>query len=295
MALWGTADSLYSVGTVTVNYTAETITGSGTSFTAAGISTGDVITIGAGGTYGSAVISGITSATLISIATTQYLSGAPISGVAYSISERPVYTLEDTNFATITGTGNSSSTNRVYGVDIHEQTANTATGSQYAAAHAGWVGIHTYIDMHGNLRVKSEVLVALSGITTNVDATISAAGDADDDAVLPDRYITITSQPTNRVGIATTVATTFAVSATATPDAALSYQWQFASAVGAAYTNVTTGLLGGLIYTNPTTATLGIAATTTTANRPNGYYFRVNITADGGATQTSDAARLTYA
>ena len=295
MALWGKADGVFSPGTVTVNYTNKTITGTGTSFRAVGVTTGAVITIGAGGTFGNAVISGITSETQISIATTQYLSGAAIAGIAYSISQKPVYTLEDTNFATITGTGNSASTNRVYGVDEFEQTAATQSGSQYAAAHAGWVGVHTYIDTHGNLRVKSEVLVAMSGISTSALGTYTATGDADDDAVYADNYITISAQPSNSVGIATTVATTFAVTAAANDSAALSYQWQFSTAVGAAFTNVTTGLLGGLIYTNPTTATLGIAATTTTANRPDGYYYRVNITTAAGAAKTSDTARLTYA
>jgi len=295
MALWGKADGVFSPGTVTVNYTNKTITGAGTSFIAVGVTTGAVITIGAGGTFGNAVISGITSETQISIATTQYLSGAAIAGIAYSISQKPVYTLEDTNFATITGTGNSASTNRVYGVDEFEQTAATQSGSQYAAAHAGWVGVHTYIDTHGNLRVKSEVLVAMSGISTSALGTYTETGDADDDAVYADNYITISAQPSNRVGIATTVATTFAVTAAANDSAALSYQWQFSTAVGAAFTNVTTGLLGGLIYTNPTTATLGIAATTTTANRPDGYYYRVNITTAAGAAKTSDTARLTYA
>lgn len=295
MALWGKADGIFSPGTISVNYANKTITGSGTSFRAVGVTTGATITIGAGGTFGNAVISGITSETQISIATTQYLSGAAIAGIAYSISQKPVYTLEDSNFATITGTGNSASTNRVYGVDEFEQTAATQSGSKYAAAHAGWVGVHTYIDTHGNLRVKTETLVAMSGISTSALPTYSATGDADDDSVYADNYITISVQPTALVGVATTAAQSFAVTAAANDSAALSYQWQFSTAVGAAFTNVTTGLLGGLIYTNPTTATLGIAATTTTANRPNGYYFRVNITTAAGAAKTSDTARLTYA
>lgn len=295
MALWGKADGIFSPGTISVNYANKTIIGSGTSFRAVGVTTGATITIGAGGTFGNAVISGITSETQISIATTQYLSGAAIAGIAYSISQKPVYTLEDSNFATITGAGNSASTNRVYGVDEFEQTAATQSGSKYAAAHAGWVGVHTYIDTHGNLRVKTETLVAMSGISTSALPTYSATGDADDDSVYADNYITISVQPTALVGVATTAAQSFAVTAAANDSAALSYQWQFSTAVGAAFTNVTTGLLGGLIYTNPTTATLGIAATTTTANRPNGYYFRVNITTAAGAAKTSDTARLTYA
>ena len=295
MALWGKADGVFSPGTITVNYTNKTITGAGTSFLAVGVTTGAVITIGAGGTFGNAVISGITSETQISIATTQYLSGAAIAGIAYSISQKPVYTLEDTNFATITGTGNSASTNRVYGVDEFEQTAATESGSKYAAAHAGWVGVHTYIDCENQLRVKTEVLVAMSGISTSALATYSATGDADDDAVYADNYITISAQPTALVGVATTASQSFVVTAAANDAATLSFQWQFSTAVGAAFTNVTTGLLNGLIYTNPTTATLGLAATTTTADRPDGYFFRVNISTAAGAAKTSDTARLTYA
>lgn len=290
MALWGKADNLFSPGTVTVDYAAKTITGTGTSFRSAGISTGTVIVIGAGGTLGQAVISGITSETVVSIATTQYLTSG-IVGAAYTLTQKPVYTLEDSNFATITGAGNSSSTNAVYGVDEYEVASNVATGSKYAPAHAGWVGIHTYNDNQGNLRVKTEVLVAMSGISSNTPATYTATGDAADDAVFPDRYITFTTQPSNRVGIVTTSNTTFTVVATATPGAALSYQWQYASSVGAAYTN----LSNNLIYSNVTTATVGIASTSVTADRPDGFYYRVVATADGGATATSNAARLTYA
>lgn len=171
MALWGTADSILSTGTVTVNYSNKTITGSGTTFTNASV--GDVISIGVGNTYGEAVISGITSDTLISIASTQFLSGEPISGIAHTVSQKPKYTLHDTNYGPA----------EVYGVDINE--VGVAATTQYAVAHGGWVGIHTYVDTHGNLRVKSEVLVAMSGITTGI-ATANIPGDANDDAVFPD-------------------------------------------------------------------------------------------------------------
>lgn len=284
MALWGTADSIYSPGTVTVNYTNKTITGSGTSFTAATV--GSVISIGAGTTFGEAVISGITSDTLISIATTQYLSGAAISGVGYTISQKPVYTLEDSNYSVA---GAASTINAVYGVDPTEAASNINT--QYKVTHAGWVGIKTYVDNAGNLRVKSETLVAFSGITTGT-AAYGTLGDAADDAVFPDRLITITSQPSNRTGILTTASTTFSVTAEATPTASLSYQWQYSS-TGIAYTNLTNSGL----YTNTTTATVGIASTTVTADRPDGYYYRVVVsTANGDATPvTSRRARLTYA
>jgi hypothetical protein len=290
MALWGKADNLFSPGTVAVDYATETITGTGTSFRAAGISTGTTIVIGVGGTYGQAVISSITSETVISIATTQYLSGAAISGVGYTLTQKPVYTLEDSNYD-LTPTTSTGLSNAVYGVDEYEAAANAATGSKYKVAHAGWVGIHTYVDQHGYLRVKSEVLVAMSGISSNVPATYGATGDALDDAVFPDRYITITTQPVSLSGVSTTAAQSFSVVASATPTAPLEFQWQYASYVGAGFTNLTnTG-----IYSNVTTATVGIGSTTVGANIPDGYQYRAVVTSTGGATATSSAATLDYA
>ena len=68
---------------------------------------------------------------------------------------------------------------KIYGVDNNEQgivNGKTGDARKYAAPHAGWVGITSYTDMHGNLRVKTEVLVASSSIT----------GDSGDDTILPD-------------------------------------------------------------------------------------------------------------
>lgn len=280
MALWGKADSIHSPGTVTVDYAAKTVTGSGTTFTDASV--GSVITIGVGATFGQAVISGITSDTFISIATTQYLSGAAIAGVAYTMSEKPVYTLEDSNY----DLDSSLPYNAIYGVDEVEAQSNINT--QYKVAHAGWVGIHTYIDMHGNLRVKSETLVAMSGITTGT-ATFGAFGDAADDAVFPDRLITITTQPFSLVGVASTAPQSFSVVASAIPSATLFYQWQESTDGGTTFSD----LSNGGIYSNVNTTTVGIASTTTGV--PDGNYYRVTITADGGASATSNAALLDYA
>jgi hypothetical protein len=287
MALWGKADSIYSPGTVSVNYTTKVVTGSGTSFLAASV--GSVITIGAGGTFGQAVISGITSETQVSIATTQYLSGAAIAGVAYTMSQKPIYTLEDSNYNALQTTS-TGLTNTIYGVDEYEQASVNATGSKYHSAHAGWVGVHTYVDMHGNLRVKSETLVAMSGISTLDPGTYIAYGDANDDTVLPDRYISFTTQPTSVVGIATTASTSFTALSVATPRSGVSTAWYYAYPVGAAFT----ALSNDLIYSGVTGPVLGIAATTTSGTRPNGYQFRAVVTSAGGATATSDTVTLTY-
>ena len=58
-------------------------------------------------------------------------------------------------------------TTSVYGVDHLE--VGVAATTDFAVGHSGWVGITTYVDTHGNLRVKHEVLVA-GGILTTADS-----------------------------------------------------------------------------------------------------------------------------
>lgn len=164
MALWGKKDDIYSAGTITVDYANKTVTGSGTTFTA--LSVGDVISIGAGVTFGEAVVSAITSDSEILIASTQYLSGDAISGVEWTASQKPKYTLWDSNY----------SATEIFGVS--EDEVGVARTTAYSVTHGGWVGITSYVDNHGNLRVKHEVLVAMSGITTGVASTTGVGGGA---------------------------------------------------------------------------------------------------------------------
>jgi len=185
MSLWGNKDSLASLtGTITITLTGTspfTVTGTGTTFVTAGIATGDVLVVGTGATYGQAVVTGITSARVISIGSTQFLiphtGTGTIVGAAYTVTQKPKYTLEDGQyFAPDAKTGRFSA---VFGVDqAEQQVVDLATGNarKYAAPHAGWVGVTTYNDMHGNFRVKTETLVAGSTITN----------DAADDAIYPD-------------------------------------------------------------------------------------------------------------
>ncbi len=187
MALWGKEDSLASLtGTITITLTGSspfTVTGTGTTFVTAGISTGDILVVGTGATYGQAVVTGITSATVISIGSTQFLiphtgTGA-IAGAGYTVTQKPKYTREDGQYFAPDAKSNKFSA--VFGVDTTEVgTARTVTvGGKvgaYGVAHAGWVGVTTYNDMHGNFRVKSETLVAFSGI----------GSDAADDTRYPD-------------------------------------------------------------------------------------------------------------
>ena len=165
MALWGTKDTVYSTGNVNVNVTTGVVTkqsGSIAWTSGNGVKVGQVITVD-GTSEG--VIESIDSATQLTIGT-EYLPSSNISNKGYEIREKPISTLFDTNY----GAG------EIFGVDTAEQAAARDDNSQYRPAHAGWVGITSYTDMHGNQRVKTEVLVAGSSIS----------GDSTDDTILPD-------------------------------------------------------------------------------------------------------------
>jgi len=165
MALWGNKDNVGSAGTVSLNYATKVVTGAGTSFghPTVGIATGDVISFGVktkGGTYfGDAVVSGITSFTVLSIASTGGLSGAAIAQTDFQASQKPTFLTHDSHYSE----QNSDYSSHVYGVA--SAGAADALGTVYETG-VGWVGVQTYMGSDGNLRVKKEILCAMSGITT---------------------------------------------------------------------------------------------------------------------------------
>jgi len=172
MSSWGNKDDIASPGTVSL--AGLTVTGSGTFF-ANNYSVGDVIRIADAG--GDAAIGAIANATSLTLVSNTELTTATLSAKAHAVSEKPVYVIDtDTN---TTGT-------QTYGVSTAEQVADQALVANDAvnnraiantAAHAGWVKIgDIYTDANGNVRRKTETLVAMSTIT----------GDADDDTVLAD-------------------------------------------------------------------------------------------------------------
>ena len=165
MALWGNKDLVYNEGTVSVNLETGVIDGvvGATTFTSA-VSEGDVVTVGTGATYGYAVVIGVTSTTLSIASTEGFVSGLTTvpAGATYFVSQEPIYTVGDSHYQA--PEAKSDYTSSVYGVDEIEVGAAATTA--YAVTHGGWVGITSYIDMHGNLRVKKDLLVAMSGITT---------------------------------------------------------------------------------------------------------------------------------
>tara|TARA_B100000519_G_C14053803_1_gene348744 strand:- start:4 stop:540 length:537 start_codon:yes stop_codon:yes gene_type:complete len=177
MALWGNNDNVLTAnaGIVTANGTSGAVVGSGTTFT--NYSVGQTLTLGVGMTSGFGVITEITDDSNLTITTSSVEQATNIhlgSADAFIVGSRPVSNIVDPEFAPASSNAERDYTSKVYGVN--EAILEARTGSQYEPAHAGWVGIQTYMDAHGNLRVKSEVLVAMSGISTNTQAS---------DAVLP--------------------------------------------------------------------------------------------------------------
>ena len=179
MALWSNNDAVPGLATarytVAANAAADgtcTVTGTGSSLGldgCAGIGTiirfgadarGRTINVGAGHTYfGDAVIVAVASSESITIASTSGLSQ-----VGFTTSAR---------FTTCPQSGVTDTVYQEKGVTDRDSVVygiSTAISGSYHVPHQGWVGVTTYIDMHGTLRVKSEVLVAMSGITTTKDA-----------------------------------------------------------------------------------------------------------------------------
>ena len=160
MALWGNKDTVYSTGNVNVNVTTGAVTRqSGTiAWTAAnGVKVGQVITVD--GTA-EGVIKSIDTATGNSAQltiTTEHLPSSNISNKGYVISEKPKSTLFDSKY----------SAGDIFGVDEGE--VGVAATTAYSVTHGGWVGITSYTDQHGNLRVKTETLVAMSSISGDAE------------------------------------------------------------------------------------------------------------------------------
>ena len=175
MALWSNNDAVPGLATarytVAANAAADgtcTVTGTGSSFGldgCAGIGTiirfgadarGRSINVGAGHTYfGDAVIVAVANSESITIASTVGLSQVGFTTSA-RFSRLPKSSVKDQLFSEL----KTDADRVVYGI-------STTTGGSYHVPHQGWVGVTTYLDMHGTLRVKSEVLVAMSGIDTN--------------------------------------------------------------------------------------------------------------------------------
>jgi len=269
MALWGNKDSKSATGTVSID-AAGVVTGSSTLFTTEA-AIGNTIKANS---VEYQIVS-ITSNTVAKVIMgTNNGNGAvtTCSAQSYTLSEKPVYVAHGSTDS-ISIMGNSS---KIYGVDSTEEAQTEAKAK--GIAHAGWVRYHSYTDAQGNVRNKSEVLVAGNSIT----------GDQADDSILPDGTITIGTNPASVSGAAATYTGTFTVAATASPTASLSYNWQVSTNSGSTWANASGG-----VYSGNTTATLTL--TSAAKATYNNYQYRCQVSATGYTTVTSTAATLVYA
>ena len=186
MSLWGNSDNVTSRGTVSLDYTANAdgtfdVTGNaggtGTQFGTVGAAkTGDVIRFGlVEGTYfGDAVITGITSARSLTIGSTAGLSGAAIAATSFFVSELPISSVADPTYSE----RSTAADRRVYGIDNARSEAFDGVDTAFRTSGAGWVGVTTYTDMHDNLRVKSEILVAMGGHADDASSGIQTGANS---------------------------------------------------------------------------------------------------------------------
>tara|TARA_B100000965_G_scaffold152333_1_gene126637 strand:- start:1019 stop:1621 length:603 start_codon:yes stop_codon:yes gene_type:complete len=191
MSLWGNNDNVTSAGKITsIDYANKTVTGSGTAWGATGSAqVGDVLRIGVRGPgvaatyFGDAVITSIASATSCSIASTASLVNPNTNAnfnlatagitTAFTVSQMPIWCTQDLQGDRYRNQASAfESDSLVFGISNAVAQNSDSTAAQAPSAQkqfktgSGWVGVTTYIDTHGNYRVKTETLVAMSGIST---------------------------------------------------------------------------------------------------------------------------------
>ena len=170
MPLWGKKDTVYSTGNVNCTTAGVVTKQSGSIDFVSNVSVGQVLTLATDGAGpGQGIIKSIDSATQLTLDPERLDLPGAFTNVGYEVRETPKAEVR----------GGSFGINEIFGVDVTEaQVSREATDPgirKYKPAHAGWVGITTYVDSDGNFRVKSETLVAGGG-----DGFIEADDNTDD-------------------------------------------------------------------------------------------------------------------
>ena len=274
MALWGKTDTLASAPKYVtrkavfdaqskVSSANDTIdlTDANTNF-----STGDgVVYTGASGiglTQGTAYYAMRQTDNTIKLATTEAGAKAGATGInltagatgAIGYLQRNTEGNEATGASGATGSSLqfSPAGDHIYnGRDLYFIDADEATQAENIARGLkvpGWTTYRSYTDANGNVRNKSEVLIAMGAYTgaTGVGTFQAQTGDnAADDTVLVDGTITIDTQPLSQSKVAGSAAGNkgvFVVVATLAGVGTLAYQWQVAeSTAPTVFTNVSRG------------------------------------------------------
>jgi hypothetical protein len=315
MALWGKTDTLASapkyvarkaVFDAQANVTSATdkidLTNANTNF-----ATGDgVVYTGASGiglTQGTTYYAMRQTDNTIKLATTEAGAKAGATGVNLTAGATGAigYLQRNTegNENTAEGNGDHNYNGRdLYFVDADE--AQQAENRSRGLKVPGWTNYRSYTDANGNVRNKSEVLVAMGayhGATGSGTYQAETGDNTADDTVLVDGTVTIVTQPLSQSKVAGSGAGNkgvFVVAATLAGVGTLAYQWQVAeSATPTVWANVSRGT-GGTTATY-TTGNTQVAASASVDS--NGDKYRCLVWGTGSnvavTTVTSDVATLT--
>ena len=161
-----TATTAGGVGTVSVADTSQ-------------FQVGDTVTSPSDGSAGPVVVNriGLNTIGFTGNLTAQWTSGnrlsigRTVSNVATGSASIVSLGSTDTSLRVTRSTGGQS----LYIGGISTNGTGSAQGTSYEVAHGGWIGVTTYFDGAGNLRVKSQTLVAMSGIATGNDPVLGGA------------------------------------------------------------------------------------------------------------------------
>jgi hypothetical protein len=306
MALWGKTDTLASAPKYVVrkavfdaqaNVTSATdkidLTNANTNF-----ATGDgVVYTGASGiglTHGTTYYAMRQTDNTIKLATTEAGAKAGATGINLTAGATGAIGNLQRNVE-----GNEDYDHNYNGRDLFFIDADEATQAENTARGLkvpGWTNYRSYTDANGNVRHKSEVLVAMSAYTgaTGFGTFQAQTGDTTaDDTVLVDGTVTIVTQPVSISRTAPATAT-FTVAATLAGVGTLAYQWQVAeSTAPTVFTNVSRGSGGTTVaYTTGVTQVAPSASVDS-----NGDKYRCLVSGTGSnvavTTVTSSVATLT--
>lgn len=302
MALWGKTDTLASAPKYVVrkavfdaqaNVTSATdkidLTNANTNF-----ATGDgVVYTGASGiglTHGTTYYAMRQTDNTIKLATTEAGAKAGATGVNLTAGATGAIGNLQRNVE-----GNEDYDHNYNGRDLFFIDADEATQAENTARGLkvpGWTNYRSYTDANGNVRHKSEVLVAMSAYTgaTGFGTFQAQTGDtAADDTALVDGTISITTQPSSS-SVAAPGTMTFSVIAALAGAGSLTYQWQVAeSTANTVFTNVSRG--SGGTTASYTTGVTQVAPSASVDS--NGDKYRCIVSSTGSTSVTSNAVTLT--
>ena len=191
--------------------------------------------------------------------------------------------------------GNEDYDHNYNGRDLFFIDADEATQAENIARGLkvpGWTNYRSYTDAEGNVRHKSEVLIAMGAYTgaTGSGTFQAQTGDtAADDTVLVDGTISITTQPSSS-SVAAPGTMVFSVIAALAGAGSLTYQWQVAeSTANTVFTNVSRG--SGGTTASYTTGVTQVAPSASVDS--NGDKYRCVVSSTGSTSVTSNAVTLT--